>query len=529
MSFNYTNGASRSRRQRRLLVSGVALLALVGATVVGVSSALGASSAPSAIKVGEFPLPGGDLQNTRNIPGSINSSNVASLKQVWTQPIKGTGSFGTYATTPIVVGGVVYTQDIDSNVYAINFKTGKLNWYKKYNSPSVGPNGVTVSGGVVYGATANTTFALQASTGEQLWAKKLTRNKNEGIDMAPGINNGTVYVSTVPGNSAGFYNGNGQAVLWALNAKTGAVTWKWQEVPKNLWSSKNTHINSGGGQWDPPSFDAAGDLYVGVSNPAPFPGTKALPFGSSRPGPNLYTDSITKLDHTTGKMVWNYQLTPHDINDWDMQNSPVLTKANGKNVVIDAGKAGIVVAVDQGTGKLLWKTPVGKHNGHDHDGLLTLAQAKKKLKFPYVVYPGILGGVESQLSSDGTNVYVAVNNLSSTYTNNLEAGIKLGDFTKGTGDIVALNVATGKIVWDTKLNQSPYGATTIMNDVVFTTTFDGTVMGFNTKTGKKVWSAKLPANTNTPVAVAGNTLITAGSFPLTKKQKPTIVAYRLPS
>jgi alcohol dehydrogenase (cytochrome c) len=522
------DGTSTSFGRRRLLVSGIALVALVGATVLGASSAMGESTAPSAIKVGEFPLPGGDLQNTRNIPGPINSSNVSKLKQVWTLPIRATGSFGTYATTPIVVAGIVYTQDIGSNVYAINLKSGKLKWYKKYNSPSVGPNGVTVLGGVVYGATADAAFALQASTGEQLWTKKLTRNKNEGIDMAPGINNGTVYVSTVPGNAKGFYNGNGQAILWALNAKTGAVTWKWEEVPKNLWSTKNTNINSGGGQWDPPSFDAAGNLYVGVSNPAPFPGTKAFPFGSSRPGKNLYTNSITKLDAKTGKVIWNYQLTPHDINDWDLQNSPILTKANGKDIVIDAGKAGIVVAVDQATGKLLWKTPVGKHNGHDNDGLLTLAQAKKKLKTPYLVYPGILGGVESQLASDGTNVYAAVNNLSSNYTNATQAGIKLGDFTKGTGDIVAINQATGKIVWDTKLNQSPYGAITLSNDVAFTTTFDGTVMGLNTKTGKIIWRSKLSANTNTPVAVAGNTVITAGSFPFTKKQKAQIVAYRLP-
>ena len=254
--------------------------------------------------------------------------------------------------------------------------------------------------------------------------------------------------------------------------------------------------------------------------PRPFPGTKAAPFGSSRPGPNLYTDSIVKLNKDTGKLEWHYQLTPHDINDWDLQNSPILTTANGKNVVIDAGKGGIVVAVDQATGKLLWKTPVGIHNGHDHDGLLTLAQAKAKLKPPYKVFPGILGGVESQLASDGTNVYAAVNNLASTYTNLTNAGIKLGDFTKGTGDIVALNQATGKIVWDHKLNQSPYGAASLTNDVLFTTTFDGKLWALSTKTGKALWSAQLPANTNTPVAIAGNTVITAGSFPFGKVRRP---------
>ena len=524
-------GFDTSKRGRRgLLITGLTVVAAVSLiAVVGVDAASPSSAKAGAAKPGEWPLPGADQQNTRNVPGPITSANVTTLKKGWTVPIKATGAFGAYATTPIIVGGTVYTQDINSNVYSINLKSGKVNWFKKYNSPSVGPNGVNVVGGVVYGATGDSAFALQASTGEQLWVKKLTRNKTEGIDMAPGVNNGTVYISTVPGNAKGFYDGNGQAILWALNAKSGAVQWKWEEVPKELWSKTHTNINSGGGQWDPPSFDANGDLYLGVSNPAPFPGAKGLPYGSSRPGPNLYTDSIVKLDHATGKLVWHYQLTPHDINDWDLQNSPILTTANGKSVVIDAGKGGIVVAVDQNTGKLLWKTPVGTHNGHDHDGLLTPAQQKAKLKFPYVVYPGILGGVESQLASDGTNVYAAVNNLASTYTNNTEGGIKLDSFTKGTGDIVALNQATGKIAWDHKLTKSPYGAASLTNDVLFTTTFDGTVWAFSTKTGKTLWSAKLPAGTNTPVAIAGNTVITAGSFPQGKNQKAAIVAYRLPS
>jgi alcohol dehydrogenase (cytochrome c) len=519
---------TRNRRRRGLLIAGVAAAFAVSVAVTGAGVASGKSTKPAASTAGEWALPGADLANTRNVPGPIKSSNVATLKKAWSLPIVATGTFGTYATTPIVVGGTVYTQDINSNVYSINLKTGKRNWFKKYNSPSVGPNGVSVVGGVVYGATGDSAFALQASTGEQLWTKKLTRNKNEGIDMAPGVNGGTVYISTVPGNAKGFYVGNGQAILWALDAKTGALKWKWEEVPTDLWSKANTAINSGGGQWDPPSFDSAGDLYIGVSNPAPWPGTAKLPFGTSCPGANLYSDSIVKLNHTNGKLEWYYQLTPHDIYDWDMENSPILTKANGKNVVIDGGKGGILAAVDQATGKLLWKTPVGTHNGHDHDGLLTLAQAKAKLKFPLKVFPGALGGIESQLASDGTNVYAAVNNLASTYTNNTEAGMKfITPFTKGTGDIVALDQATGKIVWDHKLTQSPYGAISLTNDVAFTTTFDGTVWAFSTKTGKTLWSAKLPAGTNTPVTVAGDTIITAGSFPQSKTQKAQIVAYKL--
>ena len=103
--------------------------------------------------------------------------------------------------------------------------------------PTIGPNGVTVADGTVYGATGDSAFALEAANGKQLWIKKLTRNANEGIDMAPGYNDNTVYVSTVPGNAKTFYAGNGQAVLTAMDASTGAIKWKWDEVPANLWSA----------------------------------------------------------------------------------------------------------------------------------------------------------------------------------------------------------------------------------------------------------------------------------------------------
>ena len=262
--------------------------------------------------------------------------------------------------------------------------------------------------------------------------------------------------------------------------------------------------------------------------PDPVPGTRSYPFGSSRPGPNLYTDSVVKLDHKTGKVDWYFQLTPHDIDDWDLQDSPVLTTVNGKQVVIGAGKSGIVIALDQQTGKLLWRKPVGMHNGHDHDGLLTLKQAKAKLKFPFTVYPGILGGVESQLATDGTNVYAAVNNLGATYTNNFESGIQTGNVFEGTGVMVALSLANGKLVWAHRFNQSPYGAATVTNDVVFTTTFDGMLWALSTKTGQVVWQKQLSAGTNATVAVAGNTIVTAASLPLSQTQTAEIVAYRLP-
>ncbi len=486
-------------------------------------------------------LPNGNQAGTRNVPSSLTSTSVKNLKKAWSVPIKAAinGLSGTYATTPVVVKGVVYTQDLSSNVYAINFKTGKLVWFKKYNSPDEGPNGVTVVNGVVYGATENSAFALQASTGEQLWKKKLTRNNGEGIDMAPGYNNGIVYVSTVPGNSKAFYAGDGQAILWAMKAKTGKTLWKWNEVPTNLWSDgffngkKNTAINSGGGQWEPPVFDKNGDLFLGVSNPAPFTpypvkkdGKTTYPeLGTTRPGSNLYTDSVVKLNHVTGAVEWYYQLVPHDVHDWDINNNPILETVNGKGVVLGGGKAGIAFALDEQTGHLLWKTPVGVHNGHDDDGLNLMTGKATPSSIAGKVYPGALGGIESPMASDGKTLFTAINNEYGIYD---KTGMtSLQSPAKATGDLEAIDEATGKVLWDHKFKHSAYGAATVTNDIVFTTTYDGYLWALSKKSGKTVAKIKLPGGTNSPLAIQGDTVIAASSVPQSASQSADIVAYRL--
>ncbi|HTA33175.1 MAG TPA: PQQ-binding-like beta-propeller repeat protein [Solirubrobacteraceae bacterium] len=516
----------KSANLRRVTVVGlIAAISLIVAAC-GSSNNNTTSTAKTAALPTTWELPGANAQNTRDVGGPINSTNVSTLGVAWTVPIVASGTFGAYATTPVVSNGVLYTQDLASNVYAINLSTGKLLWIKKYNSPNEGPDGVTVANGTVYGATATSAFALQAATGEQLWTKTLIRNGNEGIDMAPGYYNGTVYVSTVPGNAKAFYAGNGQGILWALNAETGAAKWKFETVPANLWSNEHTNINSGGGLWDPPTFDGKGNLYIGVSNPAPFLGTKKYPFGSSRPGADLYTDSIVKLDEQTGKLIWYYQLTPHDISDWDMENSPILAISNGTPIVIDAGKGGIAIAVNAQTGKLVWKKSVGIHNGKDNWGQ-EVEKEPSRFKTPITIEPGDLGGVESQLATNGKTVFLAINNLAVKYKGQSDTEAEfVGGFAAGKGELVALNVATGALEWKKELPTSAYGSATIANDVVFTTDFEGNLYAFETTTGKELWKTKLSAGTNAPVTVVGNTLITAGSFPQAAGQKALIIAYR---
>jgi outer membrane protein assembly factor BamB len=503
-----------------------------GAASPAVSGRAATAGGPAnpAVAAG-WTLPGGNLQNTRDVASAISSSNVSKLGVAWTVPIE--AAYGRYATTPVVVNGVVYTQDLESNVMAIELATGKVLWRRTYSSTNGGPDGVNVVNGTVYAATNHAAVALSAATGRQLWSRTLIGNNREGIDMAPGYNHGTVYVSTVPVNpTVGEYLSGAKATLWALNARTGAPEWSWDEV-QDLWGKPG--INSGGGLWDPPSFDAQGNLYLGVANPGPLGGARGYPWGTSRPGPDLYTDSVVKLS-PQGKLLWYYQLTPHDLFDWDLQNSPVLTTAHGQPVVVDGGKAGILIELNAHTGKLLWSLPVGVHNGHDHDGLLTEhARPTSHLPLParFCLEPGGFGGIESQLATNGTTTFAAVNNLpmpmtptAPGYTEPSTSAL-FAAFAEATGEMVAVNQDTGKIEWADQLPSSPYGAAAVTNNVVFTTTYSGDLYAFNAATGAILLKTRLPARTNAPVTIDGDYVITAGSVAQSAGQRMFIVAYRL--
>jgi alcohol dehydrogenase (cytochrome c) len=538
-------------------IAGVTVLAATGLAVAGCSSSTPGASAPgcSGKQAGAaataptstaspgvataWTLPGGNLQNTRDVASAITAANVAQLGVAWCVPIESTGATAAagltdgYSTNPVVVNGVAYTQDIESNVMAIRLATGKVLWTHNYSSVNGGPDGVNVAGGVVYAATNHAAVALSAATGRQLWSRTLIGNNHEGIDMAPGYNDGTVYVSTVPVNpTVGQYLGGGKGILWALNAKTGTPKWSWDEV-QNLWG--NPAINSGGGLWDPPSFDSQGNLYIGIANPGPIGQTgwpKGYPWATSRPGPDLYTDSVVKLS-PAGKLLWYYQLTPHDVFDWDLQNSPVLTTANGQPVVIDGGKAGVLIELNAQTGKLLWTLPVGVHSGPQNAGLLTEnATPTSHIPLPaeFSLEPGVFGGVESQLATNGTTVFAAVNNLGvpMSVKGLTESGQAFeASISKATGEMIAVSQDTGKVIWDDKLPSSPYGAATVTNNVVFTTTYSGYLYAFNAATGAVLLKTPLSSGSNAPVAVDGDYVLVGAGVQVPKTNKQLIIAYKL--
>ena len=525
-----TDPITRPRRMLAYALAGaLATLALLAGCGDDDSSAdeaaVGQPPPEWAANAGSWPAHNYDLANTRaTTETSINSETVSKLTPKWRYPFEGASAYGAFSSTPIVLDGTVYLQDLNSNVVALDRSTGEPEWEHTFNRPSVGPNGVAYGWGRIYGATDTDAFALDPETGEELWSRELTRNNREGIDMVPQIYDDTVLVSTVPGNASAFYKGGALGVVWALDAATGEPKWKFNTISDGakLWG--NPKLNSGGGLWYPPSVDGQGRVFLSVANPAPFPGTPEYPNGSSRPGPNLYTNSLVALDGQTGELLWYKQAIPHDIRDYDLMIPAILTTVPidevETEVVLVAGKMGQVYAYQAEDGDRLWTLPVGRH---EHD---TGPLPQK----PVDVFPGTLGGVETPMALAENRLFVPwLDFPTRTGAGGIPGGLEgSADYTTSRGGITAVNPATGEVLWERKLPSMVLGAATVANDVVFTSTYAGTVYAFDTETGKTLWTTKAPAGINSFPAVDGDTLL-VGAATTGFEEDPSfeLIAYSL--
>ncbi|MDP9336020.1 MAG: PQQ-binding-like beta-propeller repeat protein [Actinomycetota bacterium] len=350
---------------------------------------------------------------------------------------------------------------------------------------------------------------------------KLIGNKLEGIDMTPQLYDGKVLISTIPGSSTNFYQGGAFGTVYSLDAKTGKTIWSFQTVKGGAKLFGNPKVNSGGGLWYPPSVDSHGRVFLSVANPAPLYGTPKFPNGSSRPGPNLYTDSLVALDGQTGKLLWFRQAIPHDLRDYDLMipaiTATVPIQGVQTEVELVAGKMGKAYAYRADNGQHLWTRSVGKHQ--NDTGPLPSK--------PIDVFPGIFGGVETPMAYAANRLFVPWLNFPTHASASGIAG-GLGNFKTGTGGLTAIDPGTGKVLWQNKLPSEDFGAATVANDVVFTSTYAGTIYAFDTKTGKTLWTAKAPAGINSFPAVTKDLLIVGAGGPGNlKNPQYQIVAYSL--
>jgi outer membrane protein assembly factor BamB len=469
---------------------------------------VGLSGCGAADGRGSWPLPNRDDASTRDDAASgIDRGNVGSLHVVWRFRIPtAPNESGALTATPVVSGGVVYVQDMKSNVYALDLATGKVRWRRLLDATNPGPNGLAVSGGRVYGATDAAGFALDARTGRFIWRRRLVTPQAQFVDMAPLVADGNVYLSAI-----GLVP-TGRGVLYALDARTGAIRWKLRTIARP-WSVPSEA--GGGGAWYAPS-SAGGDVFWGTTNPYPYGGTRALPNGAAFAGRALYTDSLLAVDRKTGALDWFDQVTPHDVRDYDFQVSPILGSAGGKSAIFGAGKAGLVIAWDRRTHERLWQSAVGVHR-NDRGPL-----PRRRVS----VCPGLLGGVETPMALAGGRLFVPVVDLcmlgSSIGYEPLDR-VDVGE--RGRGELVALDAATGRRDWVLRLPQANFGCATVAGDVVFTATFDGKVYGVDTTTGRVLWHATLGAGVNSCPSVASKMLLVGAGLPLEDRHALELTAF----
>ena len=111
------------------------------------------------------------------------------------------------------------------------------------------------------------------------------------------------------------------------------------------------------------------------------------------------------------------------------------------------------------------------------------------------------------------------------YTGSVAADLHIVE--KATGEMVAVNQDTGTVEWDTPLPSSPYGAATVTNDVVLTTTFHGDLYALDAATGAILFKTPMSAGSNAPVAVDGDYVIAGAGAALSGTQRDMIIAYKL--
>jgi outer membrane protein assembly factor BamB len=486
----------------------------------------------------EWPVANKDYSNTRaTFDSEITSDNVNDLELTWSYPITGIGPYGGAAGNTLIANNIVYFQDLQSNIIALDLETGEVIWEHEVNQAVVGPNGPAIGYGKLFAQVGvHRLRAINLETGEEIWTVLLQGPSGAHQPyvysgyVLTGLQAGAVDIEA-PGhvNAARGYSGGTSGFAYAIDQETGEEIWSFQTVEEGFWG--NPDVNSGGGIWYPPAIDPERELtFWSTGNPAPFPGTVDFPNGTSRPGDNLYTNTMLALDLHTGELVWHNQVLPHDIFDLDFQVSPILATAEiegqERDIVLGSGKLGRVYAFDRDSGEMLWETPVGIHQ---NDELTEIPMGEEIL-----VYPGVWGGVETPMSYADGGLYVPVVNLPTPYTatgHDAEDGVEAvanasgrTELPEGTGEFVAIDVTNGEILWSVELDTPPFGGATVVNDLVFFTTFDGIVYAYDREDGTEVWSYQAPNGIIAWPSVAGDTIVFAAGV----GEEPQVFALRLP-
>jgi alcohol dehydrogenase (cytochrome c) len=419
--------------------------------------------------VGEnWPSYNGDYTGRRfSALREINKSNVSRLRAAW---VFHPGNTQRLEATPVVVRGVMYVTSAN-DVFALDARTGRTLWhYARAVSSGLlddaaahKSRGVAVWDHFVYSETDDAhLLCLDARSGNLLWdVQYADKVKQYGGTSAPLVVKDEVVVGTSGGDSGvrGF--------VAAYDAKTGTLKWRLWTIPgpgefgSDSWPG-NSYLYGGGTTWMPGTYDPELDtLYWTTSNAAPdF-------VGDTRPGDDLYTACVLAIDASTGKLKWYFQFTPHDVYDYDANETPVLVdvEENGttRHLLVQADRNGFFYVLDRSNGKFLHATPfVEKLNwakAIDASGRPILSDRLPTKTGTYIC-PGIVGatnwfspsyspntGLFYVMALENCNLYFAKSKPFTRGETYYGTGTKMPPNEHSQKILLALSVSDGKEVW----------------------------------------------------------------------------------
>jgi quinoprotein glucose dehydrogenase len=376
-------------QKRLVLISAFSLTLIAGAVLAMLVATQTAAKAADASPANDYltwkEYGGGPDDAQFSGLNQIDTSNVAQLRQVWFYPAGDNGF--RFGSNPIVVDNVMYVIGKTNDVVALDATLGTEIWVHKTNRPLgfshrglvYWENKERTDRRVLYVAN-NHLFAIDARTGNKInaFGEQGGTDLREGLGRDPKtirqIGNGTpgkIFENLlIMGSATGEEYDSPPGDLRAYDVITGKMVWIFHTVPHpgepgyETWPPEAWKYIGGTNTWGEISVDVKrGIAYFPTGSP-----TYDF-YGADRNGANLYSDCILALDARTGKYLWHYQTTHHDLWDYDLESGPKLltVRHQGKrvDVIAEAGKNGFVYVLDRVTGKPVWpieERPVPKSN-----------------------------------------------------------------------------------------------------------------------------------------------------------------------
>jgi glucose dehydrogenase/plastocyanin len=482
-----------------------------------------------------FPMVNANYGNTMYSElWNINKYTIGKLGGAWLLHVDGGAISGTsQQATAVEVDGVIYVQSASQKISAVDARTGVVKW-SYVGGGAIGiVRGVAVAQGKVFASlTGRRVVALDQATGNPLWVVTLDNAQFPGgtTPTAAVYYDGLLYVGT--GGGDGAYRGR----AYALNASDGSIAWTFWGVPapgtpgSETWPADNTWQTGGAAPWMHPAVDPKLNIvYWTFGNPFP------VSDGSTRPGDNLYSNSIVAMDAHTGTYLWHFQTVKHDLWDYDNTMAPVLmdlwVKGKQRKAVAVAGKTGYLYIFDRVTGEPLQGVkykPVPQEprqktaatqpipNGDAFVPLCPDPRVEPALRpvpnylvgclfTPFwdkatIVTPGSVGGaVWSALSYDPQTglMYFGAGLINAAWRNDAKYR-PIGEYKAGR--IVAMDPTTNRVAWQ-KTTQwalsAGNGMLTTAGGVMFIGQPDGYLVALDVNNGRELWRFQTGAGVHT--------------------------------